>query len=720
MSNYVTLLNSDNTIDTSTQDSDGRIYDVVDASVTRNADGVISADLDMLPYTDVWRIRHPKRILLDSDYWYIRRVKKARTQTLGISIELDHISYILDVKDNPDDEDNMDEITYNGYLSQVIADIMGDNPHGFTWSNAYGNTVVSYFNTTARGKRKRLLELAEHVGMYIDWHRMDFTFLPKTVEGTLVTAEVGRDIMSSDIEIVTNDVGAEVHNVSIQPLALSELIPTDVNNTLNSYALFNRVHVIDTQFNIDEQLVVTGITYNPFNRSQPQLTLDKPIRALDNVVYTSTWVVNSLNNGSMSKPLSAKQGMLLNQKTLDLDDTTVSLDERITALEDSSGGGGGGDFPFTVGEYQNRPTENLALLSGSVTGQYGSIAIGQNATSANYSVVLGRLALTSSNSTQSVAVGSEADNRQQHGVAIGHDATVQATSQNGIIGSIAIGASTIAQTACIAIGKNARAYWGANHIVGSVAFGYGALAERSYSASFGYGAKTFGQQQFATTNNTAPNVNGGTALGAFANNTSDRMFVLGNGTSVSTKSNAFSVGLTGDVYGGTYNSTGADLAEYFEWDDGNAKSDDRRGLAVTLVGDKIRIAQQGDDVIGIISATASVIGDAHDDYYHNKYAKDKYGAILYEDVINDDGDTVRQPMINPDYDVTQTYVPRSERKEWGCVGLIGKLIAHDDGSLVVGNYADVGVDGRLTRVTHRTQFRVMSRLDDDLVLVLHK
>lgn len=714
MSNYVTLLNSDNTIDTSTQDGDGRIYDVVDASVTRNADGVISADLEMLPYTDVWRIRHPKRVLLDSDYWYIRRIKKARTQTLGISIELDHISYVLDEKDNPEDEDNMDEITYNGYLSEVIADIMGSNPHGFTWSYAYGNTVVSYFNTTSRGIRKRLLELAAHVGMYIEWHRMEFTFLPKTLEGALVTAEVGRDIMSLDIEYVTNDAGIVERNVSTQPLALSELIPTDVNNTLNSYDLLGRVRVIDTQFNIDEILVVTGITYNPYNRSQPQLVLDKPIRSLDNVVYTSTWVVNSLNNGSSSKPLSAKQGMILNQKTLDLDDTTVVLDERIKVLENSSGGGGGGDFPYAIGDYRNRPTENLALLSGSVTGSYGSIAIGQDAVAVNnYTIAVG-----SGAHSNGVAIGYRAKAYNQNSVAIGYQALVDNTGQDR---GVAIGTHAHASQDGIAIGYQARADYGAHPVQGAVSIGRATKTRGNYTVCLGPQAEAEASYQFITALNRGGSVQGGVYIGMFADHKSNtRRMALGNGTSTTAKSNAFSIGLTGDVYGGTYNSTGADLAEYFEWEDGNANSDDRRGLAVTLVGDKIRIAQQGDDVIGIISATASVIGDAHDDYYHNKYKKDKYGAILYEDVVNEYGDTVRQPMINLDYDAAQTYVPRSERQEWGCVGLLGKLIVHDDGSLVVGDYADVGVDGRLTRVTQRTQFRVMRRLDDDLVLVLCK
>ena len=35
--------------------------------------------------------------------------------------------------------------------------------------------------------------------------------------------------------------------------------------------------------------------------------------------------------------------------------------------------------------------------------------------------------------------------------------------------------------------------------------------------------------------------------------------------------------------------------------------------------------------------------------------------------------TVEQPKINPEYDETKEYIPRSERPEWCCVGLLGQL-----------------------------------------------
>jgi hypothetical protein len=81
-----------------------------------------------------------------------------------------------------------------------------------------------------------------------------------------------------------------------------------------------------------------------------------------------------------------------------------------------------------------------------------------------------------------------------------------------------------------------------------------------------------------------------------------------------------------------------------------------------------------------------------------------------------------QPVrrLNPNYDASQDYIPRSERSEWDCVGLIGKLHARDDGTCVVGGYAAAGVDGIATYSAEKTNMRVLKRLSDNIILVFMK
>jgi hypothetical protein len=118
-----------------------------------------------------------------------------------------------------------------------------------------------------------------------------------------------------------------------------------------------------------------------------------------------------------------------------------------------------------------------------------------------------------------------------------------------------------------------------------------------------------------------------------------------------------------------YSSSGADYAEYFEWEDGNPAAEDRRGLSVSLSNNFIVLAANvsagPDDIIGVVSAAPAVIGDSADMRWHAQYMLDEYGARIMNEA--------RKYVTNPDYDATAEYVPRSQRKEWAAVGLVGKL-----------------------------------------------
>ena len=202
---------------------------------------------------------------------------------------------------------------------------------------------------------------------------------------------------------------------------------------------------------------------------------------------------------------------------------------------------------------------------------------------------------------------------------------------------------------------------------------------------------------------------------------------------------------------GSWTGGGADYAEYFEWEDGNPDGEDRRGFAVSLVGNKIKKAEPGEQVIGVVSGNPSVVGDAAALKWSEKYLKDDFGTYLTEpcevwswdeqvlvepaqdavpaqyekrlvpvrvrlgesdieelaemDVLisagrdaaeaiyktvkhsyefdkipegvvvpdNKEVTVVQRRVLNPAYDPNAKYVPREARKEWDCVGLMGKL-----------------------------------------------
>ena len=166
----------------------------------------------------------------------------------------------------------------------------------------------------------------------------------------------------------------------------------------------------------------------------------------------------------------------------------------------------------------------------------------------------------------------------------------------------------------------------------------------------------------------------------------------------------------------------ADYAEMFEWKDGNPENEDRRGYSVCLDGEHIRVATTSDDpseILGIVSAEPGVLGDSASLNWHGQYLRDEYGRKLRNPVEyliwNAKDDTQPNPnnendspdsrikiselgtgspedlevpdyartnnirkvyyalVLNPDYDPTQNYVNRRNRKEWDAVGMLGKL-----------------------------------------------
>lgn len=153
---------------------------------------------------------------------------------------------------------------------------------------------------------------------------------------------------------------------------------------------------------------------------------------------------------------------------------------------------------------------------------------------------------------------------------------------------------------------------------------------------------------------------------------------------------------------GSWTGGGADYAEFFEWADGNPTAEDRRGLAVVLDGARIRPALASDlpsDIIGVVSATPTVTGDAAWNGWAGKYQRDAYGTFLLEAVALvswTEGEVVHvhrsdaipadiavpsyavqgvemRRVLNPAFDPSRPYVPRERRPEWSAVGLMGKL-----------------------------------------------
>ena len=198
----------------------------------------------------------------------------------------------------------------------------------------------------------------------------------------------------------------------------------------------------------------------------------------------------------------------------------------------------------------------------------------------------------------------------------------------------------------------------------------------------------------------------------------------------SEKANAFRVTEAGATYAnGSYYSSGADYAEYvYEWEDGNAENEDRRGYFVTVKNKKLRKAESGDYIVGITSGNPSIVGNGDEDW-HGRWVRDELGSVVYKDIeVNDYADdgitvtgthTITRKMQSEDYDSSLAYIERKDRPEWSCVGMIGILYVRDDGTCIPGDFCKCGNGGIATYTSERgfDTFFVLERTGDNIIKV---
>ena len=422
-------------------------------------------------------------------------------------------------------------------------------------------------------------------------------------------------------------------------------------------------------------------------------------------------VVMSGSSDKLSNTNLIKLREFANLTTISDTDVTITIDEFIV------------NGALTVGARRNVTVGSKTFVSGSSNAAGGTssavLAGLSNTASSNYSAVVAGNNNSASSNYSAVVAGI-------NNSASGNNSVVVAGSNNSVSNnnSVVLGGTNNSVTAA------------SSAILG----GYTNSALDFCAVISGYNNKAL-TQQLKSGHYSKDGVAGNTT------GTTGDAFIIGNGTSAS-RSNAFRVAYNGSVYGlSAFNSTGADYAEMFEWADGNSNSEDRRGLFVTFDEtdfSKIRLANAGDEVIGVISATPSVIGNSYDDTWQGMYKTDIFGqpishTVHYDAVykerevpdVDEEGNELEtthteqvlvheaydaeEYILNPDFDPEQEYVPRSQRKEWAVVGIVGQVVVVDDGTCVAGGRCTVGSNGKAT--VAESGIRVLERLDDTHIRV---
>ena len=380
----------------------------------------------------------------------------------------------------------------------------------------------------------------------------------------------------------------------------------------------------------------------------------------------------------------------------------------------------------------------MALGDCSHSEGYFTSAFGMNSHSEGSSTISsGNSCHAEGNNTQAIGKHSHAEGGYTIASGQASHAEGSGTTANGYASHAEGFATSAIEDYCHAEGYCTIADGNSSHAEGSRT-----TANGSYSHAEGYGTKTYGQFSHAQNHYTTASASSETAIGTFNNTNSNTSytttniaFSVGNGRTNITRGNAFTVQFNGTVKGDmSYSTPAADYAEMFEWADGNPDGEDRVGYFVTLEGEKIRKSQSGDtNIIGIVSSVPGVIGD-NPMRWNKKYSNDEWERPIYEEgevqreepVENEDGSigittvyrTEVHRKLNPDWNGEEPYNDRMDRKEWAPVGLLGKVLARQDGTLSVGDRCTSNDDGIAAKADYG--YYVMKVINDEQVLLFVK
>ncbi|MEK3793571.1 peptidase G2 autoproteolytic cleavage domain-containing protein [Paenibacillus sp. FSL R7-0204] len=255
-------------------------------------------------------------------------------------------------------------------------------------------------------------------------------------------------------------------------------------------------------------------------------------------------------------------------------------------------------------------------------------------------------------------------------------------------------------------------------------------ANGNFSHAEGSGTIAGAQNSHAEGNSTVvlPEHTDAHIMGTYGETLFPASWHLANGNPATPGLAAALEGSSGDLYLlGTVKNFGADYAEMFETVDGMQIEP---GYFVTTDGERVRRATPADHyILGVVSATPSVLGDASPLHWKDKYEKDEWGRVKYEDreveaVTDSEGNvlvtahTVNAAVINPQFDPSQTYVPRMDRPEWVAVGTMGKLLVRDDGTCQVNGYCMPDENGVATASVEG--YRVLARIAPNQIRIYVK
>lgn len=230
---------------------------------------------------------------LDDDYFDIAYFSKNQNEdgTLTINVEAEHISYRLNEPDY-----DIEYFTATGSPIQVLTAIL--NGTGLTAGTVEFSENVTYSTQEKKSRRMMLMEFVALLGGEIDYNKFEISILKHrgSQEPKLLTKGKNIKVVSKIFnKRETDEDGNPLVSYTCSPIMFLE----------SPLFLGDEVLLIQKDLDIQEQLRIVRIGYNPYNPIEAEIELANFVSGLEDDIYrieTSTVVKEKVYNGCRIGP----------------------------------------------------------------------------------------------------------------------------------------------------------------------------------------------------------------------------------------------------------------------------------------------------------------------------------------------------------------------------------------------------------------------------------
>lgn len=287
MSSKIKILNDSN------QSVIGEI-EVADAKIYEKINDKYTFDFSCYEQKDTNLLKQSTLISADDDYFRIASIRKYPIQG-RYEVSCEHVSYELNVITAEEAEEEMEELTYSGFVWEIIGEILEGTR--FAWIPSDDIPDTFDFVTKTRGKRSRIIEFCKQNGLEAHFRRFEVATQTRRGADNSLEIELGKNL--EDLVIIEDFKfdGTIETSFDVDFIDLNKIVD-DNGQPLESF----EVHMGDTVKvkvgNKTYEQRVMAHSYNPFNKALPTIELENAVHDILEVIADGATVVGSPSTGN--------------------------------------------------------------------------------------------------------------------------------------------------------------------------------------------------------------------------------------------------------------------------------------------------------------------------------------------------------------------------------------------------------------------------------------